>query len=198
MSLLQFINESKNSFEGQERGEEIFLLLREHWIYPISYIFIFLLEIVLPIIVINLLVSFLNISGLITLLFFLTFVWVIFVWTKLFYTLMRYTLTTYIVTNERVICNRQLGFFNRKISEIRTNRIQDIKTKINGIWATWLNFGDVKIQTAGNDTDIIFLDNIPNPHQVHNSLMKIPNRPFPLHKSSNSSSPSTTDTTTTN
>ena len=178
-NFFSFFSESRNSFEGQGRGEEVFLLIREHWIYFISHIFIFLLEIVLPIIVINVLSSFVDITKIMSLLIFLIFVWIIFAWTRLFYSLMKYTLTTYIVTNERVIINKQVGFWSREVREININRIQNVETKVEGFWDTLLHFGDVTVETAGEKI-VIFMDNIPNPKHVHDTLMKLLNKKPPM------------------
>ena len=59
-----------------------------------------------------------------------------------------YYLDLWIITDRRIIVVEQLGFFNRKVSSFRIERLQDIKVSVNGIIATFLNFGTIRAQTA--------------------------------------------------
>jgi Bacterial PH domain len=59
-----------------------------------------------------------------------------------------YFLDLWIITDRRIIVIEQISFFNRKVSNFRLERMQDIKVTISGIIPTLLNYGTVRAQTA--------------------------------------------------
>lgn len=60
-----------------------------------------------------------------------------------------YYLDVWIITTQRIIDIEQRGLFNREISEISLERVQNVTVEIPGFLATVLKFGNLKIQTAG-------------------------------------------------
>ncbi len=83
-----------------------------------------------------------------------------------------YFLDIWIVTNERVINIEQQGLFNRTVSELRLNQVQDITSETNGFLETFLTYGNVYIQTAGERERFVFKD-IDNPDDVKLTLSKL-------------------------
>ncbi len=59
-----------------------------------------------------------------------------------------YYLDLWVITDRRIIVIEQITFFNRKVSNFRLERMQDIKVTISGIIPTLLNFGTIRAQTA--------------------------------------------------
>jgi hypothetical protein len=59
-----------------------------------------------------------------------------------------YFLDLWVITDRRIIVIDQLSFFNRKVSNFRLERLQDIKVTVKGIIPTLLNFGTIRAQTA--------------------------------------------------
>lgn len=94
------------------------------------------------------------------------------IWYSLFYSLTMYTLDTWIVTNMRIINSVQHGFFNRSISELSLDKIQDVSISVDGAIATMLNFGNIKVQTAGSERHFIFEDT-PRPQEVKDTIMQL-------------------------
>ena len=76
-----------------------------------------------------------------------------------------YFLDMWIVTNERIINIEQRGLFSRVVSEMRLNQVQDISSHTHGFLETFLTYGDVTIQTAGEKLQFHF-KNIDNPDDV--------------------------------
>lgn len=76
-----------------------------------------------------------------------------------------YFLDVWIVTTERIINIEQRGLFNRTVSELRLNQIQDVTSETRGFLETFLTYGDVHIQTAGQRPQFHF-KNIDNPDDV--------------------------------
>lgn len=92
-----------------------------------------------------------------------------------------YYLDTWIITNERIVGITQHGFFRRHINNFRIERIQDVKTEVNGIFSTLLDIGDVHIETAGHSHDLV-MKTIGSPQEVRNIIMEeIKKRPIHLH-----------------
>lgn len=85
-----------------------------------------------------------------------------------------YLLNTWIVTDERVIFNKQEGYFRRSVAEFNISKIQDIQVSARGPIATFLNFGDLEAQTAGAQNKFLF-KNIPNPLKVKDAIMQAQN-----------------------
>ncbi len=83
-----------------------------------------------------------------------------------------------IFTNEHLIQVEQNGLFDRSISQVAFSRVQDVTGTRTGVFATILNYGDVTIQSAGEEENFIF-HYAPNPEgvaadvlQTHEDCMK--------------------------
>jgi uncharacterized membrane protein YdbT with pleckstrin-like domain len=80
-------------------------------------------------------------------------------------------LDMWIITNKRVIDIEQHGFFRREVSSFPLDRIQDVTYGMNGIIATWLKFGDVRIQTA-SISDTFIMREVPFPEEVKDAITR--------------------------
>jgi len=87
----------------------------------------------------------------------------------IFHFLADYYLDIWMITNKRSIRVKLKGFFNRTIKTIHHRRVQETKIKVEGIFPTVLDYGDIRIQTAGGQTEFIFFQ-IPEPYKVKNKL----------------------------
>lgn len=83
-----------------------------------------------------------------------------------------YYLDTWIVTTERIINIEQIGLFNRVISELHLNQIQDVTSETKGFLNTLLTYGDVFTQTAGARQRFIFKD-IDDPDEVKEKILQL-------------------------
>ena len=170
--LLSIFRESSNSFDGQEKGEQVALLLRQHPFVILFRIGLFGLVALAPIVVWIIFFSYLEMYSWLNIFFFASSIWYLGLWFAIFYSLTIYTLNTVIITDHRILDRDQLGFFNRKIAELQIYRIQDISTHTSGIIETFLHFGDLTVQTAGSEKQFIF-HQIPNPDQTREAIMQI-------------------------
>lgn len=94
------------------------------------------------------------------------------VWLYGFMIWIDYYLDIWIITSERIINIEQKGMFTRKASELRFDKIQDVTTEVIGFIPTVLNYGDVKVQTAGEQREF-FLRTISDPYGVKNIIMEL-------------------------
>ncbi len=170
--LLAIFKDSPASFEGQEAGEEVIMLLRRHTFVVLLSLTGLSLACLVPILIFSIFYSFLINFDLMPLLLFISSLWYLVLWIGLFRFLTMYTLNTFIITDRRVIDRDQHGFFNQKISELHADRIQDVTVHTKGLFETLLRFGNIVVQTAASERQFVF-HQIPEPDKVKDAIMQI-------------------------
>ena len=80
-----------------------------------------------------------------------------------------YHLDVWLITTKRIIEVEQRGLFHRETSECRFERVQDVTMEVKGFLATFLRFGNVYIQTAG-EAERFGMVMIPDPDSVKNVI----------------------------
>ena len=170
--FLDIFSDSLNSFEGQKAGEEVLKLLRHHPFNISVKLGSLFLAALAPIVAGAIFWTQISRYGLSGIFLFALSVWFLALWLTAFHNLAMYSLNTLIITNERLIDNDQIGLFNRRVSELDNNRIQDVSTHTNGFIETLLKFGTITVQTAGSDKHFVF-DTVPNPEEIKDIIMKM-------------------------
>ncbi len=97
--------------------------------------------------------------------------WWLMVWIGAFNTFTRYFLNLWVLTNDRIVDVKQRGFFNREVSSLLLNRVQDITIDTEGLMASLLDFGDINVQSAGA-VDRVVMRGIPRPAQMRDIILK--------------------------
>jgi len=100
-----------------------------------------------------------------------TSIWFLIVWIIFFVVWTDYYLDILILTDKRIIDIEQRGLFSREVSTFRLDRIQDITVDIHGIIPTLLGFGDIHVQTAGDDREFIG-KGMPHPSKLRDKILK--------------------------
>ncbi len=98
----------------------------------------------------------------------------------LFYIIVMYFLDFWIVTDHRIIDSEQHGFFNHTEAELGLHKIQDISVQIAGVIPTFLDFGNLEVQTAAA-MEKFFFKQIPHPDDVKDAIMEAHNQFIELH-----------------
>lgn len=162
-------------FSELHEEEKIFLVIRRHWIVPamkvVLWVFILILLGILEVLV---KINFPQATeGIAEKLFgiFRT-VWLMTATLGLFVIWTLYYLNVQVITNERIVDINQVGLLFHKTSELNLDRFQDVKTEIKGPLANIFNYGDVHVQTAGEEQNFIF-EQIANPHQVARLILEL-------------------------
>ncbi len=93
--------------------------------------------------------------------------WIIFfiIWTD-------YYLDSWIITNKKVIDIEQKGLFSRDVATLKLDKIQDVTFSVEGIIATIIGYGEIRVQTAGTQTEFR-MKHVPNPRTVAEAILKI-------------------------
>lgn len=153
--------------------EKLELFLRRHWLILFFAYFAFGVLLFIGFLFFYLAWELLGLTGEnLVLALFLLNLYILFVWESLFFRLADYYLDTWIVSDHRILEIHQRGFFKRDISELRLSKIQDVSVKIEGILATFFNYGDIIIQTAGVIPEFKF-EEVPNPQVVKSRILEL-------------------------
>lgn len=106
------------------------------------------------------------------LLVFLESVFVLLIWVYAFLIWIDYYFDVWIITSEKIINVEQKGLFLRAVSELKYDKIQDVTVDVRGFFPTILNYGDVQIQTAGEQGKFFFR-HVPDPYRIKNIIMDL-------------------------
>ena len=178
--MLEIFSSSSNSFDNEYTYENVLLLLYRHWFIIALPLVGFLIVLGFAIVGYALIVAhFANpvirhVAGFLFVLFLLGW------WYGLFYRITMYFLDLWIVTDHRVIDSEQHGFFKRTVAELSLAKIQDISVTVSGVIPTFLNYGNLEIQTAGT-SEKFFFQQIPNPYHVKDVIMEAHNQYVMAH-----------------
>ena len=94
------------------------------------------------------------------------------IWVYGFLIWIDYYFDIWIITSERIVNIEQKGMFTRTVSELRYSKIQDITTEVVGFLPTIINFGDVKVQTAAEESEFLFRT-VSDPYAVKSIIMEL-------------------------
>ncbi|HPN96191.1 MAG TPA: PH domain-containing protein [Candidatus Moranbacteria bacterium] len=162
-------------FLGQKPNEKILLVVHRHWFNILSQFFVVFLMLFLFIgTYLYLPLVFSSLSNPINadLFYFLENLFFMFVWIIFFLIWVDYYFDVWIVTDQRIVNIEQKGLFSRVVSELELENIQDITTDVHGVIPTFLNYGNLFVQTAAEKERFIFR-NIPDPYGVKDLVMNL-------------------------
>jgi uncharacterized membrane protein YdbT with pleckstrin-like domain len=162
-------------FATQKEDEKVLLITRRHWIVYVPSAFIGALVIISCIVFYSqmdriplaasseLVAAIMTVFLSILMLFTALFVYVLWI--------VNY-LNLQVVTNQNLVDVDQLGLFSRKISELTIEDIQDVSATQHGILQSFLHYGDIIVQTAGENMNFTF-EKIKNPYDIAKKIMEI-------------------------
>ena len=85
---------------------------------------------------------------------------------------MDYYYDLYIITTRHILDVDQGSLLGNRIAHTSLARVQDVTTRLNGVWQQVFNFGPINVQTAGHEEDIL-LEDVPRPHEVAATIMRL-------------------------
>ncbi len=150
------------AFETQQKEEPIVLLLRPHWLTNVNWLFLALLMILAPL--------FLTLVPLLAYLpsnFQLIFIvlWYLFSFSFIFEKFLGWFFDIYLITDERVVDVDFYSLTFKQIADAGLQKIQDITYRTRGVLGSIFDYGDILIQTAGEQPNIEFKA-VPRPAAV--------------------------------
>ncbi|PIR93758.1 hypothetical protein COT97_05015 [Candidatus Falkowbacteria bacterium CG10_big_fil_rev_8_21_14_0_10_39_11] len=166
---------SKHHFPNQKPNEQVLMFFRRHWIVVAKILLLSLIITTIPIIFYLFFArtyTFLENDMYRGVYILFNSAYALFVILFTFSNFIDYYLDVWIVTNMRVINIEQKGLFSREMSEKELGRMQDITSEVTGFLATVLGFGDVHIQTAGEEQRFVFKQ-IPDAEEVTRKISNL-------------------------
>jgi len=163
----------KTSFNGQEKKENIILIVRQH---PAVYLGQMLLVVGMIIfgVIFSAVISNLGIEGGSgvalssgAFVFFLAMAITI-----AFDTFARWFYTVNIITDQRIVDVDFINVLRHEFSEAQLEKIEDVTHSVSGLLGTIFDFGTVTIQTAGAQPEFQF-NNVPRPRDVQDTLFDL-------------------------
>lgn len=173
MHLPQF--KPHDLFPGMQADEKIYMVLRPHWFTLVLKFIAWLLFVVIlmaidwaidayaPALKRDPYVGYINLFKNVYTMFLvlgLLILWVM------------YYLNIQILTNERIVDITQKSLIHRTVSELHLNSIEDVTAETKGVFGTFLNFGNVYVQTAAETERFVF-DQVPNPAAVEKMILDL-------------------------
>lgn len=151
-------------------NEKILMVVHKHWIAYVTKVFVIFILLIAPFLGAAVIFQSgaINNDIVIYLRFFsITYLMIIILMAFLFW--MDHYLDVWIITNERVIDVEQHGLFRRETSEFRIDKVQDITVEVPHMVATFLKYGNLRIQTAGERSFTI--KDVPNIYEIKKVIM---------------------------
>ena len=146
-------------FPNQKPNEQILLFYRRHWLILLKTAFLGVVMAVIPVffyVYFSARPELFSGETFYALYVLLNSIFALFIIVFMFSNFIDYYLDVWLVTNMRVVAIEQEGLFGRQMAEKDLGRMQDIKAEVKGFIPTIFGYGNVKIQTAGEEEHFIF------------------------------------------
>lgn len=174
---------SEKLLPNQLPDEKTLYLLRRHWFILLKIILFYAILFILPFIVELILNSGVEFTAtklvaypehpfLYALTVIISSIYYLSICLFFYHAFLDYYLDVFVVTTERIISIEQNGIFSRTIAEQRLFRIQDVTSEVKGIFPTFLNYGNLFIQTAGTKQRFTFQE-ISDPAKMAEKINKL-------------------------
>lgn len=171
--LLNDSDSSSKTFQPINDGEQVLFEGRKHWITLLITGIGLTMAAAFPLIVIvgvYAAVPQLFEGNLLLALMSLYCMWLLMLWVALFYSWTDYYLDIWIVTDQKLVDIDQSGFFRRKVSTLHLEKVQDATVSVKGLIPTWLDYGDVVVQSAGTEHEFI-IKGVARPYDMKEAVM---------------------------
>jgi hypothetical protein len=156
------LNPHQLRYESQEADEKIILFLRRHFFTNVSWMIVTFCLIILPFFAF----SFFSLDFIPFAFRFMGIIaWYLLTFAFAFERFISWFFNVNIVTNQRIIDVNFPSILYKDISETKLENVQDISAKTGGFIRSFLNYGDVMIQTAGALPELNF-EAVPHPDKA--------------------------------
>lgn len=156
--------------------EQIILKLRKHWMILVrdtigTILLAFFPPILLAIVQIFA-PQFLFFSGYYAFISFASVLWLLLIFLALAVIWTNYYLDLWIVSTKRIISVDQISLFNRKVTSLSLERIQEITVKEENFVQAFFKYGTLDIETASPTDGDATMEGIPNPENVRKTILE--------------------------
>jgi uncharacterized membrane protein YdbT with pleckstrin-like domain len=160
---------------GSDLPEKSILTFRKHPIVMFSTVLTAAVLVVLPpaayVLIRAIKPDVLNITGVFPIFVMVASAFFLSGWIFIFQSFIDYWLDVFILSDKRILDIDQEGLFKRTVSELRLYRVQDVTAEVTGVLHTFLDYGSIHVQTAGEEERFEFND-ISHPNQVAKMILE--------------------------
>lgn len=156
-------------FDTQDPEEHILLVLRRHFITNAPWLLMSLIGLFIPLVA-TYTQFFYQLPESFQLL--LPVIWYLFLFGFSLEQFLSWYFHVYIITDERLIDYDFYSLLFKRVTEAKLDRIEDVTYQSSGILQTFIAYGSVYIQTAGEKREIDF-DDVPRPDLVTKLLNEL-------------------------
>ena len=165
-------------FPGQQTGEQVYLIIREHWFYLAARLSLWFL-VALALAAFNYFVPLyfptLSTEPYATYISLGKNIYLVFMVLGIFMSWVMYRLNVKIVTDQRVVDITHDTIFSHTISELSLAKIEDVTSETTGIFGSMFSYGNVYIQTAGREERFTF-KTVPDPDKLERLILNLYDR----------------------
>lgn len=154
------------NFHGKEKGEQVVLIIRSHWIVTVPYFFVATLVFILPFVLTSLMPTFFSSIALLISLVITSLLVSLGIMVSTF---VKWFYTVHIITDQKVVDLDFTSIMNHSVAEAQLEKIEDVTHKQLGVVGSIFDVGSVYIQTAGAQNEIEF-SNVPRPREIQDIL----------------------------
>ena len=164
------------SFETQKDQELIILFLRSHFLTNLSWIFLIIVLIALPliagVILPNMHISFLasEVASRFVTVFALFYYLIVF--SYIFLSFLSWFYNVFIVTTERILDIDYSDIVVHNMAETKLNHVEDVRYTQSGFIPSFINYGDLFVQTAGTEANFE-ASSIPRPREATDIITEL-------------------------
>ncbi len=161
---------------GSIEEDKIILFTRKHWFSFIGQAFLSVLLVLIPIILMVLALHFKHhfTRGLIADFLVLGLsIYYLIIMTYIFTAWLTFYYDIYLVTKDAVIDVTQQGFFGRRISQVSLLRVQDVTSTVQGFFPTLFGYGNVLVESAGEQSQNFLIQSVPKPQEMCAKIMEL-------------------------
>ena len=152
------------------KDEKVLMVLRRHWVVILGKFLTGVLLLLAPAFLGGAAAAFgINLQIVSPYLEFFTVTYLMIIVALIFIFWMDYYLDVWIITSERIIDIEQKSLFNREVSEFMLDKVQDITVEVPNMLATFLKYGNIFVQTAGERS--FKIRDVPHIYEAKNLIL---------------------------
>lgn len=156
--------------------ERIVVKLRKHWIIlirdTIGTILLAFFPLILFAIIQLVAPQFLYFENYFAFMSFATMLWLLLIFLSLAVIWTDFYLDLWIVTDKRIISVDQVSLFNRKVTTLSHERIQEIIVKEENFMQAFFKYGTLDIETASPTDGDATMEGVPHPENVRRAILE--------------------------
>lgn len=159
-------------------GDTVIATRRKHWLMLVLPLLPLVIAAVLPFVLYGWLAGntfefgaiSMTIPSSLTFLSFASSLWLLIIWMRVGHLFTDYYLDVWTLTDKHLVGMDQRTLFHRHTAIVRIERIQDVTVEVEGIIETFFEYGDLRVQSAGESPEFV-MRGVSDPHKFRELIL---------------------------